>query len=258
LEQTGLAPPKVRAPIPTVQQGDASSKNGRPYRETQTQLFRPQQVRAFRQDLNRLQALMDAPSYVGGDRAQAHKDYMRMDAQVEAQTPHAYGADEVDIALKRELVLREQFTAGMPTAAEMRRTPAGAIDKHTSWEQRNKPAILEWKNIRRRLHASGALDGFPEYSTDVANVEVYRPTGGSGELNMDNTLIPSQLHFLPPAGAGQAVVMSEDQEAFLQTMDPKLFGRMALLTNEQRKLVLSTVDEMLSEQLPKDPPKVKK
>ncbi|KKL86602.1 hypothetical protein LCGC14_1943120, partial [marine sediment metagenome] len=41
-------------------------------------------------------------------------------------------------AVKTEELLRESWLNGMPTQAEMRRNPPGAVDKNTSWQKRTK------------------------------------------------------------------------------------------------------------------------
>ena len=133
-----------------------------------------------------------------------------LNAQLVSQSPKAYKSDEVDKAVAREKVLREQFTEGMLTQAEMRKTPTGAVDKHIAWERRNKEAILEWKNIRLRLQESGGIDGMTD-ARDVANIERYRPVGGSGELPMHNPLIAGKDIHLPPVVKAQNVAAEDDK-----------------------------------------------
>src|SRR3990167_11340249 len=43
--------------------------------------------------------------------------------------PQPFGADEVDAAVKREKVLREEITSGMPSSREMRRNMPGVVGR---------------------------------------------------------------------------------------------------------------------------------
>jgi len=65
-----------------------------------------------------------------------------------------------------------------------------------SWEEHNKPKILEWKNIRRRLHASG--DNPSPDVVDISNLEKHRPRTASHELNLDNAVIKRASIHIPP------------------------------------------------------------
>lgn len=138
---------------------------------------------------------------------------------------------------------------GIPTQAEMRRNPSGAVDKHQNWQYRNKQRMAEWKNIRLRLHASGALENVRPDATDVANFEQFRPSGGPGELNMHNEQIQGKVMFQSPPGAGPVVVLTPDVEAFLKDYDPDLLGKIGLLSNEVRATVLEKVRNIMAEHL---------
>jgi len=172
--------------------------------------------------LNEKQAIeeaLTAPSHVSAqiqNRGQMRRQVSHIDRQLHNDAPKAYRQDEIDSAVKREQELRDKWTAGMPTQAEMRRSPAGAIDKHRSWERANKRDILEWKNIRRRLHATGLIDDHPD-AREVSNIEQFRPVHASHELPMDNKLVAGKDIYLPPGPISVRNVMSdEDKQAMLE------------------------------------------
>ncbi len=162
------------------------------------------------------------------------------------QAPKPFSPGEVDAAVKTEELLRESWLGGMPTQAEMRRNPSGAVDKNRSWSDRNKTSVLQWKQLRRRLHASGISSHRLSDEGDISNIEMYRPEGGPGELNMHNEQIPGKIMNLPPAGAGPAAVMSAEQAEMLKETNPELHGKMALLSNDQRAEVLGLVDNLMA------------
>jgi hypothetical protein len=161
------------------------------------------------------------------------------------QAPKPIPKEQLDAAVNTEKLLRESWLNGMPTQAEMRRNPSGAVDKNRSWSDRNRTGILQWKQLRRRLHASGVSKHRLADEGDISNIEIYRPEGGPGELNMHNEQIPGKVMTLPPAGAGPATVMSDEQADMLKEINPELHGKMALLNNEERANVLALVDSYM-------------
>lgn len=174
--------------------------------------------------LNEKQAIeeaLTAPSHVSAqiqNRGQMRRQVSHIDRQLHNDAPKAYRQDEIDSAVKREQELRDKWTAGMPTQAEMRRSPAGAIDKHRSWERANKRDILEWKNIRRRLHATGLIDDHPD-AREVSNIEQFRPVHASHELPMDNKLVAGKDIYLPPGPIAVRNVMSDEDKAAMLERD---------------------------------------
>lgn len=214
------------------------------YREDTRPLLRPAQVDEVKDEAARLQSVVEAPSWQRAaisDMSEVRRQLRAAMHQLERQTPRAYDDMTLDRAAAREAELREQILQGMPTQEEMRRNPAGAVDKHRLWEMRNKRRIDEWKNIRLRLHASGALDELPD-ARDVANLEKYRPTGGSHQLNMHNEQIPGkQIHF-GVGDRGDSVVMSDQHMDLLQRIDPELAARMAVLNSDQRRALKQFLD----------------
>lgn len=177
------------------------------------------QVTELLNEKQTIEEALTAPSHVSAqiqNRGQMRRQISHIDRQLHNDAPKAYRQDEIDSAVKREQELRDKWTAGMPTQAEMRRSPAGAIDKHRSWERANKRDILEWKNIRRRLHATGLIDDHPD-AREVSNIEQFRPVHASHELPMDNKLVAGKDIYLPPGPISVRNVMSdEDKQAMLE------------------------------------------
>lgn len=187
--------------------------------ERTTPLLNPHQVNDLVNEKAGIEAALSGPSHIRNqiqNPGQMRRQVAAIDRQLHDHAPTPYAEGELDAAVKREAELREKWTAGMPTQAEMRRCPAGAIDKHRSWERHNKRDIFEWKNIRKRLHASGFIDDLPD-ARDVANIERYRPVHASHELPMDNKLVAGKDIYLPAGPIAVRNVMSdEDKQAMLK------------------------------------------
>lgn len=215
------------------------------FQETIKPLLRPRQTEELKEDAKRLREILSAPPHIANrveDRGQLTRNLRAAEKDLATQAPKPYVEAELDLATKRSDELRNEMLVGMPTQEEMRRNPPGAVDKHRLWEKRNKPRLSEWKNIQLRLHQSG-FGELPD-STDLANFERYRPSGGSQQLNMDNAQITGATQFGPKPGAGPATVLSDGERDTLREMDPELAGQVALMTNEQRAKVKSFIQNM--------------
>lgn len=214
--------------------------------ESTKPLLRPNQVESYKAEAALQEHMLSLPGNIGGgiDRRQIVRHLRSLQHDLETQTPRIYPLDDLDAAVRRETQLREDIQQGMPTQAEMRRTPAGAVDKHMAWEKRNKTKLLEWKNIRLRLLESGQL-GDKAHAQDAANFERFRPNGGAQELNMHNEKITGKEIHLPPPDAGPVTVMSDAQSETLKGVNPELHAKMAVLSNDQRAEVLALVDGLL-------------
>ncbi|MCK5608332.1 hypothetical protein KAR91_41000, partial [Candidatus Pacearchaeota archaeon] len=126
----------------------------------------------------------------------------------------------------------------MCTQEEMRRCPAGASDKHAQWEKRNKSDILAWKNIRLRMGASGVdFEGMGTQGANIANLELYRPSGGAGELNMDDQIVKSQDYHNLMQVTGETVAFDADDFVLIKQHFPKVFPKLAFLDNDQRSVL---------------------
>lgn len=223
-------------------------------------VLHPRQVTELRESRAQLEVMLSAPPHIrsqlqdGG--AHVQNQVKGIDAML-SQAAKPIPAEEIDSAVQQEQDLREKWLNGMPTQAEMRRNPSGAVDKHRAWEKRSKVKVLEWKNLRRRLHASGiSHHGLPDEG-DISNVEMYRPVGGSQELNMHGEQIEGKIIHLSPPGAGPVAMMSDDQANLLKSINPDLYAKMATLSNEERANVLEVVDHVAGlekeEELSKEP-----
>jgi hypothetical protein len=197
----------------------------------QAALLRTDQVEDMEDERSSLVKKLQSPHIE--DKGAVHEQLQRVTQQLETQRPLPYVGSELDAAVKREKVLRGEWTQGMLSQEEMRKSPPGAVDRHRAWEKRNIAKIEEWQNIQRRLHA-GSDD------RESASIENFRPTLST--MNMDGALIPGKQFFLPPAGKGTPVVFSDAQVAAIRAIDPKLADKLALLTNAERRAVAEEND----------------
>jgi hypothetical protein len=221
------------------------------FQERTTPFLKPLEVANKTRELNRLQGIINAPDY---QRRQVQdmgtivkrRNGLRVD--LEKNEPRAYETAQLDAATKREAQLLRDITEGMPTQAEMRRSPPGSVDKHLGWEAVNKAKIMEWKNIRRRLQVSG--DAETREAVDASNLEKYRPAGGVSELSMDNAAIPGKSIHLPPNIEIKNVMSDADRlAAKLETLNA-----MAEQGNERAKQVLALFDALPETQVAPAPP----
>lgn len=216
------------------------------FKESTKNLMRPTQVEEMKSEISRLEGSLNAPPHISSqiqDPGEMRRQLKNLKSDLEKQAPKPYG-DRVDDARARSEFLKQEILKGMPTDPEMRRNPAGAVDKHRKWEQRNKGNILEWKNIQLNLHAGGDLDELADAS-DVANFEKYRPLEATHELNMHNEQIPGKVQH-GPYGTDLGTIITEEEKAILQSVDPEVASSLALMNNAQRASVKSFVRNLSS------------
>ena len=216
-----------------------------------TNLLHPRQVSELTDSNKRLRAMLNSGPHVtdqlqdgGAHVSKQIKDNEKLLEQAPALIPK----DEIDEAVKLEKKLRAEWLKGMPTQAEMRKNPPGAVDKNMAWQKTTKKKQLQWKHLRRRLHASGISEHKLSDEGDISNVEIYRPKGGSGEMSMDNAQIPGKNFFLPNK-VTMAAVMDDEEEAFLKENAPDVLEKMPLWNNEMRHKVLDKVREIMAERI---------
>lgn len=202
--------------------------------ETQTfdtkPLYRPDQLQSAKEEVRSLEAKLANPLIQ--DKGEVGKQLRRARTMLEMQTPRPpESGEEEGRMVARSKALLNDILQGMPSHEEMRKAPPGAVDKHRSWEKRNKAKILEWKNLQLRLTA-GTGD------REVANLERHRPKTSS--LNMDNAFIPGKNFFMPDTN-GPAVTFNDAQLALLRQLSPQLADTIAMMTNEQRQQVKETI-----------------
>ena len=197
--------------------------------ETQTAfstkpLLRPEQVETAREEIKTLENKLSNKHIE--DKGEVQRQLRRAKRDFETQVPVGPLTGEEEgrmVARSRELL--EQIKMGMPSQEEMRKAPPGAVDKHRAWEKRNKPKILEWKNLMLRLTAGSG-------EREVANLERHRPTVSS--LSMDNAQIPGKQIYLPPNPDGLGVTFTAEQIEAIRTLAPELADQLGSLTNSQR------------------------
>ncbi len=207
-------------------------------------LLHPRQVTELNDRKAELAGMLSAPPYIRAQLADGGAGVEKQVRDIDGMLKQAAAPippDEIDAAVKDEALLREKWLEGMPTQAEMRRNPPGAVDKNTAWQRNTKTAVAQWKNLRRRLHASGISEHRLSDEGDVSNIEMYRPVGGSGEMNMDNAQIAGKDYRLPPPGAGPVAIMSDKDAEVLGQTNPELLAAMGTLSNDQRAEVLEMV-----------------
>jgi hypothetical protein len=192
------------------------------------------QIEEMSSEKDRLASTLRAPPHLRNaiqDASTMMATLKRIERSLERDTPREYTGSDLDAAVKREAELKAMWLEGMPTQEEMRRNPPGALDKHMQWEARHKQTIAEWKNIRRRLMASGAVESSAS-DRSVANIELHRPKGGAGELAMDNAQIPRAVTY--SGLGGRSVPFTDIELAILEQLAPKLKEKLILLSADQR------------------------
>lgn len=208
------------------------------------------QIEDMQSERKRLSETLNAPPHLRRaiqDPALMAKTLRGIEKSLNEDSPRPYEGSEKDAAVKREKELREKFVADMPTQAEMRRAPPGALDKHIMWEQKHEADIGEWKNIRRRQLESGMLPSSMS-ERSASNIELYRPAGGSGEMNMDNAQIPQTRTFY--GLGGRSTPFTDDELAVLKVLAPAIYEKVALLSADQRDEVKAAIaDVVLPEQI---------
>lgn len=220
----------------------------------ETPLLKPHQVEEMIGERERLVQLLD-PTFAAQnphivaqlqDKRALQTQVAGISRQLTDQLPRAYEPDQLDAAIALEKQLLEEIREdGMPTHREMRRNPAGAVDKHLGHEARNKSKIRRWKNLRRRLYASGALpDSIGE--RDMANVETFRPYTTSHELAMDNEQIPGMTYHTQAGGPAAAVtVFSGEDLDTLRGINPNVAAQIALMSDKDRSWVRDVLDKII-------------
>ena len=163
--------------------------------------MRPGQVRELEDEMNRLSKIANAPPYVHGNRGMAMKRYQDLKKAIEGQRPKPIEdprrAD--DIHRLRKEVEQEVIRPTMLTREEMRRNPAGAVDRYLKGEASKeiKQAILTAKRARLAENPD-AVD-----EPNIANLETIRPSGtpeGTSTF-MPGAQIPGHFAMTPKAKA---------------------------------------------------------
>jgi len=146
-------------------------------------LLRPAQMVDLEQDIRSSQAQLDDPRVQ--DKGGVRKRLADLKRQQAAQAPRPITDGALKDRLhKRSQELLDKILPGMLSEEEMRKNPAGSVDKHMKWERANKDRILEWKKIQCALNAENG--GNPStWDRDAANLERFRPQGPADRLRTD-------------------------------------------------------------------------
>lgn len=211
------------------------------FREDTTPLLSQEQVRDLEDEIRNIEGIVNGPIHVQQpvqDMKNLRRQYNAVKEQLAKLKPRPYRRDQLDDAIARHDELMDRIKEGMPTPAEMRRMPPGSLEKHMNWEDRNKTAVLEWKNIRKRLHVGGDVPGTGRHAYNISNVERLRPKGGSQELDLSVTKIKAKSFYgTDTARAGNPVFTDHDIEALRDSGNPDVADELALLSAEERQLI---------------------
>ena len=121
-----------------------------------TPSLKPSQRAAIESDYAAAQEALTNPAmsnYIN-DKAALARQAREMKKVLDEQAPKPYDTSaEKDAAAKRLREIEAQMIEGMPSKEEMRKNRGGdgTVHKHMKWEKRNKPFILERKDILKRL-----------------------------------------------------------------------------------------------------------
>lgn len=204
-------------------------------------VLHPTQVRELKDEKGQVEGMLNAPPHIRAliQNPKGMVQRLRNADKMLEQAPEVIPDDQKDVAVRLEQGLRENWLRGMPTQAEMRKSPSGAVGRHMDWELRTKDDVLRWKNMRRRMQVSGMAN---DHDVDISNIERYRPVGGSQELNMDNPQIAGTDYHLPPPGAAPGVVLSDEQIALLKSIAPDVAEQLFSMDNEQRAVIAAALE----------------
>ncbi len=211
-------------------------------------LMRPHEVEDAKGEVRNIRDALEAPAYIRGkvtDLPNMAKRRSRLEAQIDAYAPKPFKEEELDKAIALSNELESKIREGMPTSAEMRRNPPGAVSKHIGWQKTKSKMVQAWKTVQLRLRESGAVADHLVYGHDIANVERIRPTGhDTRELNMDYAQITGK-DIKYGKEVGKTTVFNEEQLAMLQQLDPDMRGQLFSLNQVQRARVKDFVQAVI-------------
>lgn len=196
-----------------------------------TPLYRPEQVDRVKSEIKALEEKLQNKHIE--DKGEVARQLRRARKDFETQVPRPPDTkEEEDRMVKRSLQLLDEILPGMCSQEEMRKAPAGAVDKHRAWEKHNKTRIMEWKHIMLRLTAGSG-------DHDAANLEKHRPVLST--LNMDSAQITGKQIYLPENPDGRGVTFNDEQLSVLRRLSPELADKIGSLSNKQRAQVKEIV-----------------
>lgn len=188
-------------------------------------------VQSIRDDIKEMERAIGDPKSQFSDRGAAIKQLKYLQHDLDVGEPPDTTPEQRDMLSREERALRDEIVPAMPSQAEMRRKPPGAVGKHMAFEKAFKSKILRWKNIRRILNKGND-------DPDISNLERYR--GTKSTLNMDNAEIPGKDFFIPPN-------TPEYREGYDRTFGPKDAASKEEIAELQAKL--ARLEVLVSEQV---------
>ena len=135
-----------------------------------TSYLKPDDVEVRTEELDFLEKQLNVGPWVGmtdEGRANLNKRKAVLTRELRHGVPPEIDGATKDALGKKLKHLEKQIADGMPTHEAMRRNPAGAVDHHMKWEEYNKSAILERKNILRVLNPGNK-------DKDLCNIDLLR------------------------------------------------------------------------------------
>jgi len=139
--------------------------------------MRPLVRQGYEEEIRRLDAMVGAPAWQGGDRAKAARRARELRQMIDGQIPKPIrdSKQKDDVHRLSEEVLTETVRPALLPLDVMKRNPAGALRAYQRGEGSRgvKRAILAVKRARLALEAEAP-------DPDGANLESYRPGGYAG------------------------------------------------------------------------------
>jgi len=154
-------------------------------------LLRPTQVAEHQQDIRSAEAQLNDPRVQDKGAVRKRLADLKRQTDLQAPRPITDGALKDKIQKESDQLLSE-ITVGMLSQEEMRKNPAGAVDRHMKWERANKKKILRWKKLALALNADQS-DPYT-WDRDAANLERFRPVGAQDRMRLD-AQIPGSMAY---------------------------------------------------------------
>lgn len=190
--------------------------------------LRPGQVQELENEKSRITHALKNNKDQIQDVADARKQVRKIDRMLDEQAAPEITGEALDAAVARRDELQAEILKGMPSHEEMRKCPPGAVNKHITWEKRNKDAINEWKNLQLQINR-GTDDA------DIANIETLRPSKST--LNMHNSIVEGSTMIGIDTAAPTTVLTSEDLKLIKERAPAEVSGKLCLMDAEQRAIV---------------------
>lgn len=151
------------------------------FHDTTATLLRPAQMAEYEQDIKSAEAQLQNPTVQDKGAVRARLNTLKK--QFETQAPREVDGETKDALHAESKRLLDDILPGMLSQEEMRKNPAGSVDKHIRWERANKQKILRWKKIQLMLNADSSKPH--TWDRDAANLERYRPVGAQDRFRGD-------------------------------------------------------------------------